>query len=126
LLTTVPTKNRTFEASLATNFRLVVRNKLRVTFHSRPSLTLSSVQGSFYTAPSTGECPVHTNGKQTSCMSFVASLKSATKGIQLVAVPTNFENKPTSRIGSGIRYFGEHARVIWTAVSRSQLCPTET
>jgi len=37
------------------NFRFVVRNKLHVTFHSRPSLTLSSVQGSFYTAPSTDE-----------------------------------------------------------------------
>jgi len=39
------------------NFRLVVRNMLRLTFHSRPSFTLSSVQGSFYTVPSTVECP---------------------------------------------------------------------
>jgi len=39
------------------NVRLVVRNKLRVAFHNRLFLTLSSIQDSFYTALSAGKCP---------------------------------------------------------------------
>jgi len=39
------------------NVRLVIHNKLCVTYHSLLFLTLSSVQDSFRTTPFTGKCP---------------------------------------------------------------------